>query len=94
MSFSTRLNPLQGLPQDIECVMDMLIVMSGKDIAPSIKDKAKEVLLAVVPIKSEITLLDAVNAFDMEPDLKEFSSTLRKVALPGSFGKYFADPQP
>jgi hypothetical protein len=89
---SNRLNPLQFLPEDIEYIMAMLVAMSGMEVAPSVRDNAKEVILATAAQKSEITMLDAVDAFDLEPELKEFSAALRKAALPGPFGRYFDNP--
>lgn len=85
---SNIFNPFSHTQEDVDSTMTLLVQMSGEQVGECVEAKAREVLLAESANKSDLCLLDIVEAFERIPELQEFAGRLRHYALPGAFGKY------
>lgn len=89
VGMSNIFNPFSHTKEDVDFSMKLLVQIYGGQLGECVEAKAREVLLVEATNKSDLCLLDIVEAFERVPVLQEFAGRLRHYALPGAFGKYF-----
>lgn len=86
----TAINPLKCTKENLGFVTEFLVLAAGSVVPEDVKAKIGGVLKTLAETTPDLSMVVAIEAFERDPDLREFAVQLRAAALSGTgYGKFF-----